>query len=253
MNETKFDGKGEIYAQFRPSYPQSFMDDLFSGVGLHTQTVFADVGAGTGKLTKQLLEKGSKVYAVEPNADMRKIAEMDLGGFPNFVSVNGTAENTTLPRESVDCVTVAQAFHWFDRARFRQECRRILKPGGTVVLVWNSRDGESALVQENDRVNQQYCPNFKGFSGGMRGAQEGDETAFSDFFDGEYVSKRFLNPLQFDEQGFVGRNLSASYAPKPSDCNYDAYVAALKALFRNYESGGTLLMPNYTVCYIGKV
>lgn len=252
MNEAKFDGKGEIYAQFRPSYPQNCIDALFAHLHLTATDALADIGAGTGKLTQMLLEKGCTVYAVEPNADMRKIAEEQLSAFPNFISVNGTAENTTLPDGSVHCITAAQAFHWFDRAVFRKECQRILKPDGSVILIWNSRDERSALVQENDRINRLYCPNFKGFSGGMRGAQQEDE--FADFFsDGVYQTLTFDFPLYFDEQGFIGRNLSASYAPKPTGSAYNDYVTALQALFEKHAENGRLCMPNFTQCYIGNV
>lgn len=97
MNERKFDGKGRIYAQFRPGYPKAFMDCLCSTIGIVKGSVLADIGSGTGILTRQLLAYGNIVYAVEPNDDMRKIAEDDLRAFPNFVSVKATAENTTLP------------------------------------------------------------------------------------------------------------------------------------------------------------
>lgn len=252
MNETKFDGKGEIYAQFRPTYPQECVGTLFSELHLTAQDAVADIGAGTGKLTQLLLERGCTVYAVEPNADMRKIAEETLSGFPNFISVNGTAEHTDLPACSVSCITAAQAFHWFDRQAFRRECQRILKPNGSVALLWNSRDEASALVQENDCINRLYCPNFKGFSGGMRGARQAGE--FSDFFsNGVYRTLVFPFPLYFDEQGFIGRNLSASYAPKPADAAYGGYVAALRALFEKYAENGRVCMPNFTQCYIGNV
>lgn len=251
MNEHKFDGMGQVYAQFRPSYPQEFITYLYEEAGLQTDSVLADIGAGTGILTRQLLEQGNLVYAVEPNPDMRAVAEADLKGFENFVSVNGTAENTTLAENSVDGITVAQAFHWFDRPQFQKECRRILKSDGKVVLVWNSRDFESLLVQENDQVNRTYCPNFKGFIGGMRGAV--DEGDFDDFFIGGYETKAFSHPLRFDKQGFIGRNLSASYALKADDPNYTAYIKELDALFEKYAVGNTLIMPNITRCYVGSV
>ncbi len=251
MNEHKFDGMGQVYAQFRPSYPQAFITYLYADVLLRADSVLADIGAGTGILTRQLLEQGSLVYAVEPNPDMRAVAEADLNGFKNFVSINGTAEKTTLAADSIDCITVAQAFHWFDRPQFQKECRRILKTDGKAVLVWNSRDFESELVQENDAVNRKYCPNFKGFIGGMRGAV--DEGDFDDFFVGGYETKAFAHPLQFDKQGFIGRNLSASYALKENDSDYKAYIAQLGVLFEKYAVGNTLIMPNITRCYVGSV
>lgn len=251
MNETKFDGMGKIYSQYRPCYPQSFIDYLFKNINITKDSIIADIGSGTGILTKQLLEKGNKVYGVEPNMDMRNIAEKELQTFANFTSVNGSAENATLPDNSIDFITVAQAFHWFDRQGFRRECQRILKPNGKVILVWNSRNDKSELVMKNDEINRKYCPDFKGFSGGMRGAISKDD--FYDFFSGEYNEKVFSNDLIFDINGFVGRNLSASYALKESDGNYNAYVAEQKTLFEKYNKSKKILMPNFTRCYIGQM
>lgn len=250
MNENKFTGMGKIYSKFRPAYPQSFIACLYDEIGFSKESVVADIGSGTGKLTKQLLEKESTVFAVEPNDDMRRISEENLSSFSNFTSVNGTAENTTLLDNSVDFITVAQAFHWFDRQKFKAECRRILKDNGTVVLVWNSRDEDSSLVLKLDEINRKYCPNFKGFSGGMRGesAEELD-----DFFAHRCEMKIFNNPLSFDENGFIGRCLSSSYALKENDENYSDYVNELKNIFNKYSENGTLIMPNKTKAFIGKV
>lgn len=251
MNESKFNGMGKIYAQFRPSYPQEFIDYLYSDVGIGKNSSVADIGSGTGILTRQLIEKGNTVFAVEPNEDMRKVAEQELQEYVGFISINGTAENTTLADCSVDYITVAQAFHWFDRQNFKAECKRILKPNGKVILVWNSRDETSGLVRENDAVNRKYCPDFKGFSGGMRGMENDDD--INDFFAGGYEIKIFENNLIFDEQGFIGRNLSASYALKESDNNYRSYIAELKALFDKYGDNRQLVMPNLTRSYVGMV
>lgn len=251
MNEKKFDGMGKIYSAFRPNYPQSFIDYLISEVGIGKSSVIADVGSGTGILTKQLLECGNNVYGVEPNADMSEIAKKHLCEYKNFISVNGTAEHTTLLEKSVDFITVAQAFHWFDRTAFKIECQRILRSHGKVILVWNSRDCKSELIVKNDEINRKYCPNFKGFSGGMKGAV--DEGDFSDFFTDDYERKVFQNPLLFDENGFIGRNLSSSYALKEDDENFSSYVRELKMLFNKHSKNQKLIMPNFTVCYVGKI
>lgn len=251
MNENKFDGMGNIYAKFRPNYPKAFIDFLFTDLDLPKSCVFADIGAGTGILTRQLLEKGATVYAVEPNDDMRKVAEDNLKAFPKFIPVKGTAENTTLPGGSMDIITAAQAFHWFDREKFKEECKRILKPQGKILLVWNSRDSESELVTENALINREYCPGFKGFSGGMNTAASGE--GLSDFFRGEYTVKTFKNPLAYSKEAFIGRNLSSSYALKEDDENYVPYVRALEALFEKYSKDGVLTTPNYTRCYLGTV
>nr|WP_307989435.1 class I SAM-dependent methyltransferase [uncultured Niameybacter sp.] len=228
-----------------------FIDYLYSTAGLTKDSIIADVGAGTGILTEQLLLKGSKVFAVEPNDNMRHMAEENLQKFTAFASVSGTAENTKLLDKSVDFITVAQAFHWFDKQAFKKECQRILKPNGKVILVWNSRDEKSELIQLNQEINKKYCTDFKGFSGGISGMIENN--AFDDFFTGEFEVCIFDNPLYFDENGFIGRNLSSSYAPKEHDDKYNAYVLELKALFEAYNKNGILKMPIFTRSYIGIV
>ena len=251
MNEAKFDGMGNIYAKYRPSYPRAFIEHLYSCVGFRKNSVIADVGSGTGILTKLLLKEGNTVFSVEPNDDMRAIAEADLKGFINFHSVNGTAENTTLGGASVDFVTAAQAFHWFDREKFKTECGRVLKPEGKIVLVWNSRVSGAEIVKEGYEINKKYCPDFKGFSGGMRG--EENENDFDDFFDGEYERKVFQNDQLFDLNGFIGRNLSGSYALKEKDENYPAYISEMMASFNKHAINGKLTMPNVTKSYIGRI
>lgn len=250
MNENKFDGMGKLYAKFRPSYPSEFIDYLFAYSQVSNKGVIADIGAGTGILTRQLLEHGNTVYAVEPNSDMIAVAKKDLSELEGFIPVDGAAESTGLEDGSIDLVTVAQAFHWFDRMAFGEECRRILRPSGRVALVWNSRDEKSELVLETDRVIREHCPNFKGFSQGMRGATA--EEDFSDFFKGGYGTRVFENPLCFDEEGFIGRNLSSSYALKEADEGYSSFVKALRALFDRYSENGILIMPNLTRSYIGR-
>jgi SAM-dependent methyltransferase len=202
-------------------------------------------------MAQLLLEKGSRVYAVEPNSDMRKIAEQNLKDFDGFVSVSGSAENTGLKENSLDFIIAAQAFHWFERPRFRAECRRILKPGGMAVLVYNSRDERSEQVRENFQINKKYCPEFKGFSGGMD--REKLKAEFDEFFCGETEKREFGNDLLLNEQGFIGRNLSASYAPKESDRDFLPYVDALKELFHKYSKDKILILPNFTQSYTGKV
>lgn len=251
MNENKFDGMGAIYAQYRPAYPNEFIDSLYNKIGFTEASVIADIGSGTGILTKQLLERGSRVYAVEPNADMREEAKQALSDFPGFVSVSGSAEHTTLPDKCVDFITSAQAFHWFDPVRFKAECARILVPGGNVVLAWNTWDEKSALVAENERINETHCPDYDGFSGGILSKEK--EGVFQRFFSGQYETADFQNDLSYTEEEFIGRSLSVSYAPKRDDENFVPYVAALRALFARYGRNGRLRVPNFTRCFVGRV
>jgi SAM-dependent methyltransferase len=246
----KFTDKAEVYAKYRPSYPLDYIVYLITETGLNEDCTIADIGSGTGILTRQFLERGFTVIGVEPNDDMRTVAEQTLGSDLLFTSVKGTAENTTLNNNSLDLVTVAQAFHWFDIERFRLECQRILKQDAKVALVWNSRDGSSDLNKESTEVCQKYCPHFNGFSGGM----EETPNAFQKFFkDGMYDVKYFRNDLPFNLNGFLGRYLSASYSPKKTDKEYQPFITALSNLFEKYSNNGKIIIPTITRSYLGKV
>ena len=250
MNEEKFTGMADIYGKFRPSYPNGLIDYLYSEAGFGADSAIADIGAGTGIFSGLMLERGSVVTCVEPNRDMLNAAERALAEYDKVSFVEASAEDTRLPAASLDFITVAQAFHWFDRPRFRAECIRILRSGGRVALIWNRRDDSAPLVGELFDINNRYCPNFKGFTGGSPEAPE----AYSDFFDGGECDFRiFANDLMMDEAGFVGRSLSSSYAPRENDADYDAYVGELRTLFAKYSSDGRLLMPHYTSSYVGGV
>ncbi|MGF9873969.1 class I SAM-dependent methyltransferase [Bacillus tropicus] len=245
-----FTDKADIYAKYRPSYPDEYIEYLLLANELNENQIVADIGSGTGIFSRQLLESGLHVIGVEPNDDMRKMAEQSLKRYPRFQSIKATAEHTTLKENSVDLVTVAQAFHWFDKEAFKIECQRILKQKAHVALVWNCRDVTSPLIKENAEICQKTCPTFKGFSGGI------DETpeVFNSFFkDGEYEFKEYQNDLLLDYEGFLGRNLSASYAPKKNDKEYKNFVLLLSELFDKYSKNGKIILPNLTRSYLGNV
>lgn len=250
MDVTKrFTGKADFYSKFRPGYPEDFILYLIHENHLSVDKVIADIGSGTGKLSVQLLEKGLRVIGVEPNDDMRLVAEESLKSFSTFTSQKGSAEHTGLDSESVDLITVAQAFHWFDAEKFKEECKRILKPDGKVALVWNSREMSNDLIKENASICEQYCLGFKGFSGGFVESPE----IFKRFFDGAYQQKTFSNDICYDLDGFIGRNLSSSYAPLKSDSNYNPFVEMLIDLFDKHSQQGMVTIPNVTHSYLGQV
>ncbi len=245
-----FTGKADIYAKYRPSYPDEYIDYLFSANQLKEDSIVADIGSGTGIFSHQLLERGLHVIGVEPNDDMRTIAEQSLKQYARFNSIKATAENTTLKENSVDLVTVAQAFHWFDKKAFKIECQRILKQKKNVALVWSSRDLTSPVIKENEAICRKTCSNFKGFSGGIEQTPE----VFSSFFkDGKYEFKIYQSEMLFDYEGFLGRNLSASYAPKKDDDEYKRFVFLLSELFEKYSKNGKIVLPNITRSYLGNV
>lgn len=253
MNEERvterFTGKADIYKKFRPSYPKELIDYLYSRIGFTQYSAIADIGSGTGIFSRLLLERGSTVYCVEPNGDMRRICEQDLAGFKEFISVNAPAENTGLAESCVDFVTAAQAFHWFDRQAFKAECRRILKNGGKVVLVWNERDYDSAIVKKDYDIREKYAV------GDKKGLGPGRIDCNDFFADSVYEYKTFRNDLIFDRESYIGRNVSASYSPaeEKDPKRYHGFMSELNGLFDEYNINGVLHFPHFTQSYIGEV
>lgn len=244
---SRFSGRQEDYAAARPSYPQAFLDELLRQYNDPGACTVADVGAGTGKLSAQLLECGFRVYGVEPNPDMRATAESLLGSNPRFFSIAGCHKDVGLPPRCVDFITVAQAFHWFDPAAFRQECLRILKEPGYVFLIWNSRDLGAPQNAAVYRLFQRFCPQFRGFSGGF---QEDDGNIRS-FYVHQYDKLVFPHRLTFTQEAFLRRTYSSSYSLQPGDREFPAYRAALLQVFEAFAKDGLMEVPNETVVYAG--
>lgn len=247
-NTKRFSGKADDYRSARPGYPAALAGYLAS-LGMSGAAV-ADVGAGTGLFSRLLLDLGCTVFAVEPNDDMRAAAQQELGTHPRFFARGGTAEATGLPAESVSFVTAAQAFHWFSPEAFRLECRRILRPGGMAVLVWNSRVEDDEAVRENAALCRRFCPQFTGFSGGN---WQQTERNLRVFFDGEPQRLSLQHDLFYTKDKFIRRNLSASYSLREGDENYGAYLEAIGALFDRYAQDGLLRVPNVTAAYWGRL
>lgn len=244
-NTTRFDGKGDIYAKARPKYAAELLEYIKNTLNISPGAVFADIGSGTGIFTEQLLNGGYTVYAVEPNEDMRSKAEKTLSGYEGFHSVTGTDSNTTLPANRVDHITVAQAFHWFDAVAFKKECHRILKPGGKILLIYNSRDEEAACTKALAELRREFNPEFHGFSNGI------SDDACRAFFDYRCDVLRWDNSLTYDKTGYINRLLSSSYSLKEDDPRFDEYIEAIHKLFDRFAVDGKITVPTNTVVYIG--
>jgi SAM-dependent methyltransferase len=133
-----FGSAAEVYERARPSYPSEAIDWLFARTGAGPGDTIIDLGAGTGKLTRLLVPSGARVVAVEPIPEMRAL--IDVGE-----AMDGIAEAIPMADGSAALVTVAQAFHWFDLDQALPEIHRVLRPGGSLALVWNMRDLDDPL------------------------------------------------------------------------------------------------------------
>lgn len=253
MNTEKFQGIADEYSKYRPTYPDSLYRFLYEDLGFSRRSIIADIGAGTGVFSLPLLEKGSSVYCIEPNEDMKAKMDEKLSSFDNYHGIRAEAENTSLPKNSVNYIVSAQAFHWFDRLLFKYECRRILKPEGLVALIWNVRDESSQFYKDHYEINLKYCPEFKGFAGGMNTI---DPHQFNGFFEDYPCSyKTFENNLYYkSSEAFIGKCLTGSYAPKKSNESlYKNYVDELRNLYERCRSENGLKVKNSTVIYWGRI
>lgn len=190
-------------------------------------SVIADVGSGTGISAKLFLDNGNTVYGVEPNAAMRDASERFLSACPKFESIDGTATDTTLASASVDIVTAAQAFHWFDPEPTRAEFKRILKPGGWVALMWNERQLDTTpFLIEYEKLLLKYASDYTKVR-----HDNINETTLRAFFEGHFQTATFENVQVFDFDGIRGRVSSSSYMPSESDASFQAMVEDLRTLF----------------------
>ena len=177
------------------------------------------MGSGTGLLSKLFLDNGNKVIGVEPNADMRAAGDIFLKDYPNFTSLNATAEATTLADDSVDFVSAGQAFHWFDASLARQEFGLILKPRGWVVLVWNERHSEDPFIGAYERMLKRHSPEYKTVN-----HKRLEEQGLAEFIGPGMKRAMFDNEQILDYEGLKGRLLSSSYAPLEGQAGHEAMI-----------------------------
>ncbi len=245
----RFSDRVENYIRYRPTYPKELITELKKEQLISEDTVIADIGSGTGIFTKLLLKAGCIVYAVEPNDEMREAAEKILGWYPNFISINGQAEATTLGRRSVDMIAAAQAFHWFDAEETKWEFKRILKPKGSLVLVYNSRQIErTPFMKGYDQLLKKYCPEYEGIAQQYINLQQA-----KDFFGTEEVTHFVCDNYQiFNFDGLKGRLLSSSYTPKEDQVVYQLLLDGLEALFEKYQENDQVQFTYETEMFYGK-
>lgn len=244
----RFSNRVDDYVQARPSYPPAAIDLLAAACGLVSGAAVADVGAGTGILTRLLLDRGARVFAVEPNEAMRQAAEAALGGRAGFTSVAATAEATALPDRSVDLITAGQAFHWFALAPTRREWLRILRPGGQVALIWNERRAAGTpFLEDYERLLQAYGTDYAAVN--HRGVKA---DAIQAFFGAAPVRRAsFAYAQTLDLEGLERRVRSSSYTPAPGQPGHDAMIAALRALFDARQAGGLVRIDYDTTVWYG--
>lgn len=249
-NVEKFTGKAKIYNKYRSSYANNCIEDIIKDRNISNQTIIADIGAGTGKLTEQFLEKGIKVIAVEPNKDMLNMARENLSKYGELIEFKEeAAEATKIENKSIDIIVVAQAFHWFDKELFKKECKRILKSDGLIAIMWNFIDYKQELEGKIIDIHKKYTT----LSFNASEEKKRDEEIAEFFGENNYELKIYENNYLEDYERFLGKQLSMSYALKKEDEKYNEYIGAFKKLFDKYGKDGIIEVHNNTYCYFGKL
>jgi SAM-dependent methyltransferase len=240
MNPTgRFTDRAADYVKYRPTYPAAAIDFILRGLANPSHLVAADVGAGTGISARLLANRGARVFAVEPNAAMREAASTH----ERVEWRDGTAEATGLPAGSVDLVLCAQAFHWFRQREAVAEFYRIVRAGGRLVLMWNSRDRRDAMtrgyIEAIHAVNGEHPAEQREIDPGAIKAE------------GRFKPPRletFKHWQDLDCAGLIGRAASASYVPRAGEA-FESLRNRLIALFDQYRDPNGLVR----LIYVTKV
>jgi len=245
----RFSDRVENYIRYRPSYPPQVLETLRNECGLTPASVIADIACGTGIFTRLLLENGNPVTGVEPNREMREAAERLLAAYPNFTSVEGTAESTSLPSHSFDFATAAQAAHWFDLPKARQEFARMLHLKGWAVLIWNERSTDATLfLRAYEKLLLAYGTDYE------KVRHENTTDNIGDFFAPTRFEQRVFDMRQdFDYSQLEGRLLSSSYAPTKDHPNYEPMLKELLNVFAAHQKNGCVGMDYLTRVYYAQL
>jgi ubiquinone/menaquinone biosynthesis C-methylase UbiE len=148
-----FELVADVYERARPAYPAETVAWLAGQLDLGPGRTVLDLGAGTGKLTRSLVETGARVLALEPGDEMR--AQLSAA-VPRAEPVAAGAESIPLADGSVDAATAAQSFHWFRLDEALPEIHRVLRPGGGLGLVWNERDPDDPFQRNLTELLQPF-------------------------------------------------------------------------------------------------
>jgi SAM-dependent methyltransferase len=249
LNPTgRFTGLADCYAKYRPSYAPAAIDCLLRECGLGRGSTVVDVGCGTGISTRLLAERGLRVIGVDPNLDMLTNAKETAFDSPIPVKYRqGEAEVTGLDSSIAKAVTAFQAFHWFKGEEALAEFHRVLAPNGWLALVWNDRDNNDPLTAAYHKI---LSSTFEGqkITNSWR-----TSSAILDHSPWFEPPRTFTLPSEqsLDEEGLIGRAMSASYAPK-EPAALEKMKLDLRQLFSTSQVQGIVRMRYQVNIFLAK-
>jgi SAM-dependent methyltransferase len=233
-----FELVADVYERARPGYPDEAVAWVADRLDLRPGRTVLDVGAGTGKLSRQLMGTGAEVIAVEPGNAMR--AEL-VRAVPGVQALRGSAEDLPLADCSADAVAVGQAFHWFRPDEAVPEIHRVLRKGGAIALVWNARDEDAPLQKDLDEFFSRF------WVPGRRAGGSSQALLESDVF-GPLEERRFPFTQELDADGLAERVKSISFVASASPEAQTEIEAELRAVVK--QAGDRVEFPYVTVAYV---
>jgi len=239
--------KAEKYAKYRWDYASNAIREIEKITQLSSRTTMTDIGAGTGILTKHFVEKVKRIYAIEPNAEMRDILTRKMEKFRAVSVCDATAENTGLSDNLIDIVTVGQAIHWFDPEPAKREMMRIIKVGGWLVLLRNyvidseqNRDVRD-LMTDKVYINERIA------------IEQPEEKPTSYYYESENIqTMTFTIKFTQDWEEFIGALTTVSFMPDENHPNYYHFEKKARDIFIKYCKDEKLLVEGETELIIGQ-
>jgi len=239
---TRFSTRADNYCKYRPRYPLKILSYLKNEHNLTSSNTIADIGSGTGFLSKIFLDNGNDVYGVEPNDEMRHKGEQFLKEYDKFHSISGKAEFTTLKKHSIDLVVIGQAYHWFNPNISKMELIRILKKSSfdrltNCVLVWNTRKTDDNFNQNLEQVMKTFSIDYAEVKNNLNRVRSlfGVSSKFIFFNDIVFKRKVFSNHQLLSFEGLLGRICSSSYMIDEEHRKYNELKDEVFNLFNSYQ------------------
>ncbi|MDQ6929618.1 MAG: methyltransferase domain-containing protein [Candidatus Eremiobacteraeota bacterium] len=240
---SRFNGRAQDYAKYRPTYPQSAIDWILEGLGDTHKLRIADLGAGTGISSRLLAERGAQVVAIDPNPEMLTHAQRHT----RVRFVRASAEETGLPGHSIDLITAFQAFHWFSRDVTMLEVSRVLKRCGRIAAVWNDRERAGPFAIAYQEFIETFGDDVATIDRGRHVASP--EQTLTDAGFARVERRDFEHFHRMDAAAFIGYARSCSYLPVQG-AQYDRLRAGLEEIYNRFrDAGGYVVFAQRTQAY----
>ncbi len=261
MNTGKFDWKEESksfnlvateYDLYRPAYPDELIKALIAMTGIHEDSRILEVGAGTGKATYLLAQRGYSVTCIEPGTNMASVACQNLEGFHHVRFEITDFENFEAPSREFDLVFSAQAFHWIPKEVSFSKASRLLRERGHLALFWNMYPKpEGGIYLDLERIYQQYTPELKSIPNTAEAIIRQREIEISESGHFRNISvQRFPWSLVYDTRQYVG--LLGTYSDHlrlPEEIRNALFEGVARAIDRH---GGVIKKPYIATLYVAQ-